>query len=421
MVIGGIAVFCALLISLQATANAASLSGESETIFRMQKVGDSNLYPLYEYLRLSGSGDVKDKGSILVNAGGWGRVDFGDKHSNSNPYGDLQYGYVSYGGNNDNLLVNAGRQFIAEGVATERIDGVYLRSDFAAGFGAAAFVGAPVVTQSNFNGGDITYGGRVSQGNPKYYSIGLSALRTDYDKSRIREEGGIDIWARPISQVDLSGRSSYNSITSGWMEHAYTLAVTPFDKLRFVANLSNIHYKDYFYQVTTSALSLTNGLLNPKEDVLTLGGSIEYTPMKNLRIVVDYKNYDYEIAGQAQYYGGKATFSLPESYAAGFSYHRMAGEVDKLKYDEYRIFGSKSFGPASIALDFFDVHYESPINGIQNTYALSAAVGYELTPAWQISADVEFSRTTDSDNAIAGLLKLVYRFDVNFGAEGRAK
>jgi hypothetical protein len=99
----------------------------------------------------------------------------------------------------------------------------------------------------------------------------------------------------------------------------------------------------------------------------------------------------------------------------------MAGEVDKLKYDEYRIFGSKNFGPASIALDIIDVHYESPINGIQNTYAISGAVGYEVTPAWQISADVEFSRTTDSDNAIAGMLKLVYRFDVNFGAEGRAK
>jgi hypothetical protein len=415
------AVLCALLISLQMPANAASVSGESETIFRMQKIDDRHLYPLYEYLRLSGSGDVRDKGSLSVNAGGWGRLDFGDKSGDSNPYGDLQYGYVSYGGNKDNLLVNAGRQFIAEGVATERIDGVYLRSDFAAGFGAAGFVGSPVVTQSNFKGGDITFGGRISQGNPKYYSIGLSALQTNYDKSRIRQEEGIDIWARPISQVDLSGRSSYNSITSGWMEHAYTLTVTPLEKLRFTFDFSNINYKDYFYQVTTTALSLTNGLLNPKEDVLTLGGSIEYTPIKNLRIVVDYKNYDYDIAGQAQYYGGKATFSLPESYAAGLSYHRMAGEVDKLKYDEYRIFGSKSFGPVSITLDFFDVHYESPINGIQNTYALSAAVGYAVTPALQIAADVEFSRTTDSDNAIAGLLKLVYRFDTNFGAEGRAK
>ena len=234
---------------------------------------------------------------------------------------------------------------------------------FAAGFGAAAFVGSPVVTQSNFKGGDITYGGRVSQGNPKYYSVGLSALRTDYDNSRIREEQGIDIWVQPLRQVDLWGRSSYNSITSGWMEHAYTLTVTPLDKLRFTANLSKINYKDYFYQVTTSALSLTNGLLNPQEDVLSLGGSLEYSATKNLRVVADYKNYDYAVAGPAKYWGGKATFSLPEFGAVGASFHRMDGEVDKLKFSEYRIFASKSIGKTSITIDLFDVEYDSPING----------------------------------------------------------
>ena len=419
--IGGIAVICSLVIVPHTEANAASISGESETIFRMQKSHDRNLYPLYEYLRLSGAGDFRGMGTVSFNAGGWGRVDLGDKSADSNPYGDLQYGYVSYGGNKDNLLINAGRQFIAEGVATERLDGLYLRSDLAAGFGAAAFVGSPVVTESNYKGGDITYGGRVSHGNLKYYSIGLSALRTDYDNSSIREEQGIDIWVQPLRQVDLSGRSSYNSITSGWMEHAYTMTVTPVDKLRFIANLSQINYKDYFYQVTTSALSLTNGLLNPKEDVLSLGGSLEYTPTKNLRVVADFKNYDYAVAGPAKYYGGKATFSLPEFGAAGVSIHRMDGEVDKLKFSEYRIFASKSIGKANLTLDFFDVQYDSPINGIQSTYAVSAAVGYEVTPALQVSGDVEYSRTTDSSNALAGLIKLVYRFDMNFGAEGRSK
>jgi hypothetical protein len=419
--IAGISVLCSLVIVLQGQAPAATISGESETIFRMQKINDRNLYPLYEYFRLSGSDDVGERGTLSINAGAWGRADFRDRSGDSNPYGDLQYGYVSYGGNKDNVRINAGRQFIAEGVATERLDGLYLRSDLAAGFGAAAFVGSPVVTQSNFKGGDITYGGRVSQGNPKYYSVGLSALKTDYDNSRIREEQGIDIWAQPLRQVDLSGRSSYNSITSGWMEHAYTVTVTPLDKLRFTANLSKINYKDYFYQVTTSALSLTNGLLNPQEDVLSLGGSIEYMPTKSLRVVADYKNYDYAVAGQAKYYGGKATFSLPESYGGGLSYHRMEGEVDKLRYDEYRIFASKSIGKANITVDLFDVHYEAPINGRRDVYAISAAVGYEVTPALQVSGDVEYSRSTDSDSAVAGLLKLVYRFDMNFGAEGRSK
>ena len=62
--IGGIAVLCSLVISLQMTANAASISGESETIFRMQKIDDRNLYPLYEYLRLSGSGDLRERGTF---------------------------------------------------------------------------------------------------------------------------------------------------------------------------------------------------------------------------------------------------------------------------------------------------------------------------------------------------------------------
>jgi hypothetical protein len=419
--IGGIAVLCSLVIVLQVQANAASVSGESETIFRMQKINDRNLFPLYEYLRLSGSDTLRDRGTISVNAGAWGRYDLLDRSADKNPYGDLQYGYVSYGGNKDNVLINAGRQFIAEGVATERLDGLYLRSDFAAGFGAAAYVGSPVVTQSNFKGGDVTYGGRVSQSNPKYYTVGLSALRTDYDNSRIREEQGIDIWVHPLRQVDLWGRSSYNSITSGWMEHAYTVTATPFDKLRFTANLSKINYKDYFYQVTTSALSLTNGLLNPQEDVLSLGGSLEYAPTENVRVVADYKNYSYAVAGQAKYYGGKATFSLPEFGAAGVAVHRMDGEVDKLKFSEYRIFASKSLGKASLTIDLFDVEYDSQINGIRSTYAVSAAVGYEVTPALKVSGDVEYSRTSDSNNAVAGLFKLVYRFDTNFGAEGRSK
>ena len=92
-----------------------------------------------------------------------------------------------------------------------------------------------------------------------------------------------------------------------------------------------------------------------------------------------------------------------------------------MKFSEYRIFASKSIGKANLTLDFFDVQYDSPINGIQSTYAVSAAVGYEVTPALQVSGDVEYSRTTDSSNALAGLIKLVYRFDMNFGAEGRSK
>ncbi|MEI7671892.1 MAG: hypothetical protein WCK00_07240, partial [Deltaproteobacteria bacterium] len=165
-----------MLLFLYAPAYAGSISGESKTILRMGKTADDrNSYPLYEYLNL-GVANETGGGSVSGNLGGWGRVDLrdriGDRYTNT----DLQYGYVSYQGNKNNLMLNAGRQFVAEGVATEKVDGVYLHSDLAGGFGAAAFVGAPVVVEPDFRGGNVIYGGRVTHSIPEYYTIGLSAL-----------------------------------------------------------------------------------------------------------------------------------------------------------------------------------------------------------------------------------------------------
>jgi hypothetical protein len=156
---------CSLLVFPQTPANAASISVDSSTIFRMMKSSpdEKNLAPFFEYLRLSGASDVGDYGSVAVNAGGWGRLDLADKSYNDDQTAaDLQYGYVSYRGSKNDLLFNAGRQFVAEEVAADRLDGLYLRSDLAAGFSAAAFLGSPVVTkQDGFKGGDLVYGGRI--------------------------------------------------------------------------------------------------------------------------------------------------------------------------------------------------------------------------------------------------------------------
>jgi len=400
---------------------AASISGETNTILRMGKTADDrNLYPLYEYLSL-GIVNETGGGSISGNLGGWGRVDLRDRSSDRYTNADLQYGYVSYQGNKNNLLLNAGRQFVAEGVATERVDGVHLRGDLAGGFGAAAFVGAPVVIEPDFKGGDVVYGGRVTHSIREYYTIGLSALRTDYNSSRLREESGIDLWFHPLKQIDVVGRSTYNSITSGWMEHAYMATFSPLQNLRFTADLSGISYKDYFYQTTTKAFSLTRGLLDPNEKVFSLGGGVDYTPVEKVNLSADYKNYAYDIAGPANYYGGKATFTLPESFMAGLAIHRMDGENAKLRYMEYRLFASKKLGKVDLTADLFDVDYDSPINGVKQTYSASVAAAYAITDRIKLSADVDYSRNPDFDGVLSGMLRFTYAFDKQFGTEGRAK
>ena len=426
LLMGSVVAVLSMLIFAPVPASAASISADSSTIFRMmESPEDKKLYPLFEYLRLSGTSDVGEYGSIAVNMGGWGRVDLGDKSfDDSQTGGDLQYGYLSYRGTKNNLLFNAGRQFVAEGVVAERLDGLYLRGDVAAGFSAAAFVGSPVViTQPGFKGGDIIYGGRIVQSNPKYYSIGLSALRTDYSGSAIREEEGIDIWLHPLKMIDIVGKSSYNSITSNWMNHDYSIAFNPHEKLRITGFGSYIRYQDYFYQVTTPALALANagGQIDPNEKVLTLGGSVEFLPVKSLRLTADYKNHDYDIAGRAQFYGGKATFSLPDSFVAGFSAHRMDGETDKLRYDQYRVFAQKKWGKADLTVDFFNLNYQSPINGVKNTYSVSGAVAYAITENLNVAADVNYLKDTIYDNAVTGFIKVNYTFDKKLGAEGGKK
>lgn len=424
---GCIAAACTLLTGAPALAE-TSLFGQSDTIFRMgQSLDKKDLYPIYEYLRFSVVNAEKDGSAASLHIGGWGRADLGDKTARDRDTdADLQYGYISYHGAKNNLLINAGRQFVNEGVAAQRLDGLYVRSDFAAGFGAAVYLGSPVVTEPNLKADEFIFGGRVTHSNYKYYTLGVSALKSfDANDAVYREEEGFDIWIHPIKQVDVIGRSAYNSVTNGWMEHAYAVSYTPLESLRIGADYSYTSYRDYFYRVTTSALTLNtpglNGNIDERERVSTFGGSVGYTPIKNLTLTADFKNYNYDIAKAANYFGGKATYSLPDSFAAGFSIHRMDGNTDKLNFYEYRVFATKKISHLDLAVDLIDVNYDSKINGEKHAYTVAGAASYEFNQKLKFGADIDYSHNPDFDNEVRGLVKLTYAFDTKRAAEGRSK
>lgn len=417
---------CTLLAGVPAMAE-TTISGQSDTILRLGRTnfeGSKNLFPAYEYLRLSAISTEKDGSATSFHFGGWARADLGDKSARDKYFdADVQYGYLSYQGAKNNLIINAGRQFVVEGVAAQRLDGLYARSDFAAGFAAAAYVGSAVVTEPNSKADDMLFGGRITQSNNKYYTLGVSALKSFSDSARYREEQGVDLWLHPVKQVDITGRSSYNSMTDGWMEHAYALSYTPIDSLKLGVDVSNINYRDYFYKVTTSAFvfdPLTNGI-DPNEKVLAIGGSVSYAINKNYTIAGDYKNYDYDIAKSANYYGGKLTYSLPDSYAAGISVHRMDGDSDRLNYYEYRVYASKKLGKADVTLDVIDLNYDKRMNKEKNALTIVAATSYEISNSLKIRADVEYSKNPYFNNEVKGLLKLTYLFNTKHAAEGGAK
>lgn len=419
---GAVVLASAVLWSTPLIAGEYSFSGESSTIFRMRTTIDNkDLYPAYEYLRLNLTDNRSDDSAVSFYLGAWGRVDLADKSTIDGSDGDLQYGYLTYRAPKNNTAVSVGRQFITEGVATEKLDGVYLRTDFQYGVGVAAFFGNSVFmetdAQKSFQSTAPLYGGRISQTDKKYYTIGLSGLKS----GSYRKEGGLDLWLRPHQQVDVTGRSSYNSITNGWMEHSYAVSYAPLNILRFGADFAHISFRDYLYNMTTPALSILNPLWNSNEKQTAVGTSLAYTVINGLTLTGDYKFYSYDQSGDASYFGGKAVYALPGALVVGAGVHRMDGAVDKLRYVEFRGFATKKIGHTDLTLDAINVNYDKSINGIRNSYAITGAAGYEFNRKIKVGADLEYSRNPDFDSEVRALFKAIYTFDTKFAAEGGTK
>jgi hypothetical protein len=409
-----------------AAQDASWLSGESTTIFRTtQSLDKKYLSPVYEYADFAVP-NLDRKGNLSLYVGGWGRTDLDYRTTKEYHNGDLQYGYLDYRSATNNLVLDLGRQFITEGVASERIDGLYVRSDFPAGFGVASYVGHPVVTEPNSRGGDLIYGGRITNSNPNFYTVGISILKVNRSNVEYREEEGADIWLHPLSNVDLVGRSTYNSITGGWMEHDYKLSYAPLHKLGLNASYSGINYKHYFYNMTSDVFSLTStanptGPINPKEKVQTVGGNASYALTKRLILAPDYRHYHYyDTVGDAHYFGGKATLSAPGGVLAGVAAHRMDGPTDKLRYIEYRVFAAKKVYLFNLTADYVGTSYDSSINGVDLAHTVIGDATYQIIPALKLSADINYAKTPYFSNDVSGLFKLSYAFNIGRGAKETA-
>jgi hypothetical protein len=158
------------------------------------------------------------------------------------------------------------------------------------------------------------------------------------------------------------------------------------------------------------------GLLPDDEKVRILGEAASYQVTDNVSIIADYKNFDYSLEGDANYYGGMVKYSVSGSGGAGLGYHRMQGDTDKVRYNEYRVYGYKKLGKLDLTADVLDVVYASPINGVKDSYSGSLAAQYELTEAWKLGADVEYSHNPDFKSDTRGFVKLLYHFGTKGGA-----
>src|SRR5208283_392533 len=128
--------------------------------------------PLYEYLNftLDNVGDEK----VSFHYGGWGKVDLADKSYGRSLDTDLQYAYLSFRNDKNNSTLNFGRVFVTDGVAAEKVDGFYAKTDLMSGFGVSAYGGHPVEEVLSGTAGSLIYGGRLSYQIPTYLILGVS-------------------------------------------------------------------------------------------------------------------------------------------------------------------------------------------------------------------------------------------------------
>jgi hypothetical protein len=410
-----VSVVLSLVLLMPFSSPAASITGDSNTYLQSRETADDQkILGAYEYLDFS----IQNLGneSISFHTGGWLRYDLKGDESDKKTADDLQYSYLSFKSKTDNAIVNLGRVMVFEGVASERVDGLYARTDLKGNFGISAFGGVPVETEINEPGNNVIYGAHLTHQMPGLYRIGLSYLKEEKNSSDFRKEEGLDLWFHPFNKVDIVGRSNYNAITNGWMENTYNLVLGPFANLRFTTEASWINYKDYFTGATSSAFMFPpGGILDPNEKVQRLGEDVAYALTDKVSIVVNYTKYDYEVSGSAKSYGGNIRYAVAAQGGAGLSLQRMDGESDNLKYMEYRVYGYKKISKIDLAVDLLDVDYDNPINGVSNAYSASIAGQYDLTERWKLGADVEYQKNPDFDKDVRVFLKAIYHFDIGSG------
>jgi len=404
MFMRGAALALAFVCLLPALAFSADIAGRSRTLLTDQEtVFKENLLRLYEYVDLAAR-DIGDN-KISVQASGWGRYDFDTPVTGDRDDGELSYAYVSMPIEPLHARVNFGRQYITMSAAPEQVDGLYLSSRIS-GFGIDVFGGSPPSLDADNRSGDSIYGGRLSHQMPGVYEIGASYLKEQNDSTDFREEYSGDIWLSPVSWLNVEGQSLYNNETDGWAEHSYRLNLGV-QQVKLYGEYSKVDYEHFFQATTTDAFSSV--LISPKESYDATGGGLVFSFSNGAQVIGHYKHYSYDIAGDADTYGGDINYA-GEMFSAGVSAGRTNGDVDELKYDLYRAFISASGDTLDVTLDGVLVAYDVKINDTKQSVAATATLGYKPVKNLRVGVDGTYSETPEFKNETRGMFTIDYEF-----------
>ncbi len=440
----------ALIFALPATASFADTSVDSTSMLRFSKENlpgfqKKQFIPFTQFLGVDS--EKLGDGNLSIHLYGWGRADLADKESNNSADGSLTYGFLKYHFKEANAQVRLGRLFVNEGVANEHLDGISARTDLPFGFGISAFGGANVNTANMYGQktdakGDALFGGRLNYRYAGMFELGVSGV---YETSAPKVNNQIsrnsllanssvygdhrviggDLWFTPHKMVELMGRSSYNTDTSGFSEHSYLLNVKPIKDLVITTEFNDYRDRNLFY----SSYIFSTFLNNLNQNSRSYGGRSVYDLAKGIEVSADYKYHKRDI-GTADRFGGDIRLAhLNNTLRTGLGYHylRSGSNFATLpvpsasgSFHEVRGYAMHDTAKTYFAsIDLTGFFFKNKADGRSTLWELYSSLGYHLTPALSLSGDIGYGRTPQYDEELKGLIRLTY--NMNYDGKGGRK
>lgn len=415
-----------VFLALPAVAPAAETSVDSTTILRLEQRDVSgstkeDIFPLTQFIGLDA--DKLGDGNLSLHFYGWGRLDLGDKSFNSDQAaGSLAYGFLQYRLKEANADVRLGRFSVREGIANEQLDGLGLRSDLPYGLGVSLFGGATVHTRHLFNEtsdgkGDALFGGRVNYRYKGMLELGLSGVYESTAPTLVNFRNGDhrllggDIWFSPQRMVSVMGHTSYNTETDQLAEHSYLINLKPLKQLQLSLEFNEQRDRSYFFAWTM----FSGAALNPADKSRSIGTIASYSVSKQLELNADYKHYTREL-GNADRFGGNLRMSFKDnSLRSGAGYHYLRASdgfaiagTPSASYHEFRAYVMEDTKSYFGALDVVDYIFNKKIFNEGSAWEAIGSLGYHITPALALSADISYGRNPQFTEEVRGLLRLTY-------------
>ncbi|MGZ8449747.1 MAG: hypothetical protein ACXWWV_09170 [Candidatus Deferrimicrobiaceae bacterium] len=412
----GVGLCCAVLLLLLPAllpdpCRAADITLSSRTYllsYQRENPGgdDRNFAPLYEYL----SGDASNLGGkpLSFHFYGWGRLDLRDDTDDDGRGGDIASAYVQYLHPTGNADMRLGRFLFTEGTAAEILDGIFLKTRTPVGFGLSVFGGIPVErTITSTETGDSIYGGRLFFARAGFAEIGVTYLKEKGDfRGDDRETVGGDLWVKPFTPVELTGRVAYNSSTSALASQRYVLRVTPYSRLDLAVGYEGYSYKDLFQTALHSAF--LSPAIDNTDEVQVLFAIVDLKVAEGLTVELGGKNirHDRSDPGDATRVEAGLRYAYNDMKdVAGLSAAIVSADQDENEYQEYRAFATYTPAGWRFSLDALTQRYKEQIGGIKDAYQVVGSAGYQVLPYLKVSGDVTYTRSPRFTEDYVGLIK----------------